>query len=174
MDTQERTRFSITFGAEKESNRKALNRFIDSVERELTRNTGGMKRIEHSGSWRTDGNSEAPYTGELTREPAVTLSFVTDVDSERMLSVIKAVVRDEADRQDLLSSEAMRWVNVEMEPVRVSHFDLTEPVGGSYDDSEPYDPGPSARVVENRKGPDDLRHEAPTSSRNESTGPHGY
>ncbi|AUO79278.1 hypothetical protein [Salinibacter phage M31CR41-2] len=142
-----RNRISITFGADNEENRAALNRFVDSVERSLTRNTGGMKRIEHSGSWRTDGNTEPPYNGELVQEPAITLSFVTNTDADRMLSVLKAVIRDEANRAEL-SSEAMQWVNVEIEPVHVDHFDLTEPVGGAYENEDPYEPGPSAHVAE--------------------------
>lgn len=138
METQERNRISLTFGVE--SDRTALRIFVDAVVRALSTNFGGLKRMKHSGAWRSDGNDpEPPYRGELSFEVCETIEFVTDQPVERALDVAKSQIRH-AEDQTADSSQTPEWVNVEIERVRVAHFDASAPVGGHYGETEEPDP----------------------------------
>jgi len=126
-----RKRITFTFGADNERNAPKLSKFADELLPRITKITAGAKVNYHDGVWRSDGNTEPPFTGEHVREPALSISFGTPHDVENVLSAVKAQIRETA--QEMFDDPSfMQWVNVEIEPVSVHHFDLTEPVGSHH------------------------------------------
>lgn len=117
---------------------------------------GGLRMEKGDGFWRADGNSTAPYTGELFEEVSVTITFVTDLPTKRAVSILRKAAT--LAKEKTTGNVPLEWVNVEVTEVDVHHFVIPEntsylPDGG---DTKPptYDG-------------------APVSVRND-LGPHGY
>lgn len=121
----DRFRYTFTVGCEWNYNVIYMDELIDNVVERLSRVTGGMKRMDHDGLWREDGNGNPPYEGELVSEPATSISFVSNDVPDVMLPYVKGLFRDAAFKMPM-ECDFMQWVNVEVERVEVHHFDLTD------------------------------------------------
>jgi len=113
--TGQRTRYTLRIGGDKDD----VAAYVDALERTITSVTGGMSVTRGVGLWREDGNSEPPYVGDIAREASATVAFVVGEDTSH--KAIKAALIDASNRAD---AESVQWVNVEHEPVNVSHIDV--------------------------------------------------
>jgi len=113
--TGQRTRYTIRIGGGEDD----VAEYLACLERTISRVAGGCNVTTGAGIWREDGNTQPPYTGDVAREHSATVSFVVDNDTPH--KAIKAALIDASNESD---AQSVQWVNVEHEPVNVSHIDV--------------------------------------------------
>lgn len=123
MDTVngERHKIELAFGyGHSEWNLREF--FLRHLTQTISESFGGFRFETGTGFWRSDGNSEAPFTGELFEEDTVTVTVTVDGDPESAVSILRAACVESKRKTD--GDVPMEWVNVEVTQCEAHHFKM--------------------------------------------------
>lgn len=96
--------------------------YVREVAEVLSTLTGGLTIRPTTGVWRSDGNGDAPYVGDLEVEDGYEISFLTGV-GEPDLPTFKNIFREV---QSELGTP-IEWISTEVTPVYADHFKASIP-----------------------------------------------
>jgi hypothetical protein len=96
--------------------------FLEHLAQAVSESFGGFRFTTGTGFWRSDGNGDPPFTGEVFEEDTVTLHVTVSGDPDSAVSIIRAASMEAKART--AGEVPMQWVNVEVTQSEARHFEM--------------------------------------------------
>jgi len=96
--------------------------FLEHLAETVSEDFGGFRYTKGTGFWRSDGNSEPPFTGELFEEKTVTLYLTVDNDPNHAVYMLREAC--DFAKHATKGNVPMQWINVEVTQSQAHHFKM--------------------------------------------------
>jgi len=129
FDEHQRIRLILSFGFSYELDEDVFDSFLTDLHKSLTIPSGGLRYTFGTGIWRDDGNSEPPFTGDVNDELGVDVALTLDPKDHLGFGTVRTLISHIQERCRLAHDNhpkiGIQWVNMEVDVIHVSHFDIT-------------------------------------------------